>query len=163
MTSPGARVPPLLAQALGCAPAPLGWRALALVLDLLLAGIAASLILTRLVLPQEIPDAADVFNHQLQLVLASQETASGKSAPYPDPTPEFVNLLEISVQTIFLTLFGYFAGCELFGKGASLGKRIFRLRVAQWGTGEPPRPLEILIRAMAKTASLVSCLSLIHI
>ena len=156
--SPGAQVPPLIADAIGCAPAPLGWRLLALILDLLLAGLAAALILTRFVLPHEMPDAADVFATQWQSILdASAQAAAGKPAPIPAPTPEFLSLYQITVQTIFLTLFGYFAGCELAGHGASLGKRIFRLRVAQWGTGEPPRPLETLIRSMVKTASLVAC------
>jgi uncharacterized RDD family membrane protein YckC len=160
MSAPSAQVPPLIAEALGCSPAPLGWRVLALVIDLLIAGIAAGLILTRVVLPQEIPDAADVATNQWQLIwAASEQAAAGKPASIPQPTPEFVNLIEITVQTIFLTLFGYFAGCELGGQGSTLGKRVFRLRVAQWGTGEPPRPLETLIRAMVKTASLIAWLA----
>jgi len=160
MPAPSAQVPPLIARALGCSPAPFGWRVLALIIDLLIAGIAAGLILTRVVLPQEIPDAADVANNQWQIIwAASEQAAAGKSVPIPQPTQEFLNLIEITVQTIFLTLFGYFAGCELGGQGATLGKRVFRLRVAQWGTGEPPRPLETLIRAMVKTASLVAWLA----
>lgn len=160
MPAPIAQVPPLVTHNLGCSPAPFGWRLLALVIDLLISGLAAGLILTRIVLPQEIPDAADVASNQWQIIwAASEQAAAGKSVPIPQPTPEFLNLAAITVQTIFLTLFGYFAGCELGGQGSTLGKRVFRLRVAQWATGEPPRPLETLIRAMVKTASLIAWLA----
>jgi uncharacterized RDD family membrane protein YckC len=40
--------------------------------------------------------------------------------------------------------------------GATLGKRVFHLRSAQFGTGAPPRAIESFVRAIVKTVSLAA-------
>jgi uncharacterized RDD family membrane protein YckC len=159
MSTTGTRVPPLLGEITSCAPAPLGWRLLALILDTLLAGVVAALLLTRFILPQEMPDAEEVANRQLQawhtFLTAVEKAPPGSSLPSFTLDPEYVTLSEITNQTFFLVLLVYFAASELGLQGATLGKRIFRLRAAQVSSAEPPRPIETLVRCIIKTVSLV--------
>jgi uncharacterized RDD family membrane protein YckC len=162
MPLPGTRVPPLLSNIAGCAPAPLLLRALALLLDGVLVSILAAMILSRVVWPLEIPDAAQVFQRQATLIYdaAKQAQASGQSFPEPKIDPDYLNALAITVQTIFLVLLAYFAISELVMGGSTLGKRVFHLRTAQFGSGGPARPLEILVRSITKTISLAAWIPL---
>jgi uncharacterized RDD family membrane protein YckC len=158
MSTTGARVP-LLAEITSCAPAPLGWRVLALILDTLLASVVAALLLTRFILPQEMPDAEGVADRQWQAWHTMLDTAEKAPPGTPFPRlvldPQYITLSEITTQTFFFVLLVYFAGSEFGLKGATLGKRIFRLRAAQCATAEPPRPIETLVRCIIKTVSLV--------
>jgi uncharacterized RDD family membrane protein YckC len=156
MPTTGAHVPPVLADLAGCTPAPFGWRALALLLDTFLVGFLATIILTRIVLPIEMPDAEDVFDRQVQVALDYyNQIKVGQHPPQPALDPDYLDLLAVTNQTFFLVFLVYFVGSELGMRGATLGKRVFVLRAAQWGSAEPPRVMETLVRCIIKTISLV--------
>jgi uncharacterized RDD family membrane protein YckC len=146
----------LLVELAGCRPAPLGWRVLALLLDTFLAGLIATLLLARVVLPLEVPDAQNIFDHQWQVMMDYyNQTQLGQHPAPPPEDPDYANLQAVTNQTLFLVLFIYFAGSELGLRGATLGKRIFNLRAAQFGTADPPRVIETFVRCIIKTISLV--------
>ncbi len=66
-------------------------------------------------------------------------------------------------MTLFAVLLVYFSASELFLGGASLGKRVFGLRVARCSTGEPPLGIESLSRCSFKAASMVGLLPILFL
>ncbi len=148
--------PPVLATVTGVAPAPLFWRIIALAMDCLLAGLVASIILTRLVLPEYHPDAENTLRTQLKAM--NTELVRAQSAgvvahfTFDDETQ---GILEDAGKTFFLTMLVYFLASELVTGGSTLGKRAFGLRAARWDTGERPNVVEILSRSLFKSASLL--------
>jgi uncharacterized RDD family membrane protein YckC len=149
-------VPPILARVTGCAPAPMGWRLLALLLDYVLCWAATMLIVTRLVLPQDIPNWMDVVQHQSDTMMTEVQKASEQNR-MPDLVlePDIEPVLTDALETFFFVYLVYFTGSELALQGSTLGKRVFRLRTVQWTGNSPPHLAETLARGLIKSASLV--------
>jgi hypothetical protein len=153
---PTVDIPPVIVRLSGVTPAPMFWRILALVLDCILAGLVASIILTRVVLPQSHPDAEDTMRGELQAMNAELDRAQKTGA-----TPQFTlnddaqGIIEDTGKTFFLTLLLYFTISELATGGSTLGKRVFGLRAARWDTGERPGVMEVIFRNLFKAASLL--------
>lgn len=148
--------PPVLASFTGVEPAPFFWRIVALGLDCLLAGLVASFILTRLVLPHFHPGFEDTLDLQLKTWKAeynqAEKTGASPTITYDDKT---WGIVEDTSTTFFLTMLVYFMASELVTGGSTLGKRVFGMRAARWDTGERPGVMEILSRSLFKAASLL--------
>jgi uncharacterized RDD family membrane protein YckC len=145
--------PPLLA---GCARAPLGLRLAALAMDLALAGLAALIIILRIVLPQNYPDYHAVFSREWASSKTYAAQVMAGQNPDFDLDPDYVDIVQAIILTAFLVFLVYFAASEITSGGTTLGKRIFRLRAAQWGTGARPHFVESFFRCVFKCASLVN-------
>jgi uncharacterized RDD family membrane protein YckC len=156
MTPSDTKVPPLLANALAATPAPIFWRALALALDMVLAGIIGAIILTTVVFPQSYPNAEAIIQQQMHSfrVAADQARTTGQM-PEVALSQDYVDLGVPISNTLFLVLLAYFAGSELATDGSTLGKRVFNLRAARCWTAKPPTLLECLVRNIFKAASLM--------
>jgi uncharacterized RDD family membrane protein YckC len=155
------RVPPLLANAAGAKPAPVLLRAVALVLDLILAGLVAMLLLSRLILPAQVPNYSDIIDHQMQEWTAESNQLAAGQWPNLAPDSDTLDLYGTIIETLFLVFLAYFSGSEIGMRGATLGKRVFGLRAARWGTADPPNWLESFLRCIFKCASLMSPLILL--
>lgn len=153
---PLAATPPVLPPLAIVTPAPFFWRIIALALDCSLTGLAAWIILVRLVLPQTHPNAASIVDDQLKVINAAYERyqATGER-PQLEYSDDIVGIFQDAGNTFFLTLLVYFSASELATGGTTLGKRAFGLRTARWLTGEPPSPTESLTRSLVKVASLL--------
>jgi len=156
MTPTDTKVPPLLASALAATPAPIVWRALALVLDSILAGTIAAFILTTVVFPQSYPDAEPIIEQQMHnFAMAFNQARATGQAPDVVVSQEYLDLGVPMANTAFLVLVLYFTGSELVTGGSTLGKRVFSLRAARCWTAEPPTWTESFIRNLFKAASLM--------
>ncbi len=155
-------LPPLPLLFPGGTPAPLGRRALALVLDFLLAFVAALIILTRLVLPQEMPNWQEIEDHQSAQTAdwINQSMDAGHLLPF-QIDPDFEDFYILSAQVFLLVFMAYFSASELSLRGATLGKKVFGLRAANLRTGAPPGVIETLARCLIKSASLLSGMLLV--
>jgi uncharacterized RDD family membrane protein YckC len=156
MSPTDTKVPPLLANALAATPSPMIWRALALVLDSILAGTIATIILTTLVFPQNYPNAEATIHQQMHSfkVAFAQANTTGKM-PEVAVSQEYLDLSIPATNTLFLVLLVYFTGSELVTGGSTLGKRVFSLRAARCWTAEQPTWLECFVRNIFKVASLM--------
>ena len=149
-------VPPMLANVLRITPARLWRRALSLLLDTLLGGLIAMVILTTSILPQHYPNYEKVIFDQWQAVDEKiQEAMAGAQFSPPNISDDFTEVSATIYLTTFAVLLVYFTASEVFSGGTTLGKRVFGLRTARWGTAEPPLGIESLSRCIFKAASLV--------
>jgi uncharacterized RDD family membrane protein YckC len=150
-------LPPLPLLNPGGTPAPLGRRALALLLDFLLAFVAALLILTRVVLPQEMPSWQEIEDRQsAQTADWINRSVAAHHLLEFQIDPDFQDFYILSAQVFLLVFMCYFSASELSLRGATLGKRVFGLRAANLRTGAPPGVVETLARCLIKSASLLS-------
>jgi len=156
MPSTDTSLPPVLARVLDPAPARVWRRAVALLLDTTLAGTAAMVIFTTFILPQNYPGYDKVIHDQWH-TMSSQFHQALQSGSYAQPTlsDDFMDIAATAITTTFMTLWIYFSASEAMLAGATLGKRVFGLRAARLGTGEPPLLFETLSRCAFKSVSLV--------
>jgi len=156
MTPTDTKVPPLLASALAATPAPIVWRALALMLDSILAGTIVAIILTTVVFPQSYPDAGTIIQQQMHnFMMAFNQARTTGHSPEVVVSQEYLDLGVPMANTAFLVLVIYFTGSELLTGGSTLGKRVFSLRAARCWTAEPPTWTESFVRNLFKAASLM--------
>ena len=150
------KVPPVLPILIGPAPARLFRRGFALVLDTVLAVVATMVLLTSIVYPQNYPNYQDVMQVQGQ-ALVDQFKEAMATGQYSElkVSEEYLDLAGTTITTLFLVLATYFAASEIFLRGATLGKRVFGLRVARWSTGAPPLVLESMSRSIFKATCLI--------
>lgn len=141
--------------------APLLPRALAFAADGILAGLLACLAV-HLLIPVFVPDTYPVFAETMQTIwhdyrAASEAAARGntqlataflESLPEKAGSNAVQGVMSFITLTTMLTTFAYFIISERLTHGASLGKRIFRLRVVSSLTGEPPRLLQTISRSL---------------
>jgi len=156
MPNADTQVPPLLPSLAGPAPARLVRRTLSLVLDMLLAGTAAMLLLTAIIYPQNYPNYQEIMQVQGQAVMAQfqQALATGKFSTF-NVSQDYLDMAATTGSTLFIVLVVYFAASEMLMGGATLGKRVFGLRAARYGTAEPPFFIETMSRCIFKATSLV--------
>lgn len=142
-------------------PAPLFPRALAFLADSVVA-LLFSALAVRLLVPVFAADTFPVFVETLEeiardyrettLSLAGGNTdaaaAFSKRVVERASSPEVADAQLFLSLTLSLTSLAYFTLSETLTRGASLGKRIFRLRVVSTVTGEPPNVLQSLSRSI---------------
>jgi uncharacterized RDD family membrane protein YckC len=146
----------MLASVLRITPARVGRRAVALLLDTSLAGVAAMVILFAIILPSQHPDYEKILREQMQTMDQQlQEVMDSGQFATLNLSDEATDIAATAGVTAFVVLLVYFAASEMLLGGATLGKRVFGLRAARWGTAEPPLGIESLSRCIFKSASLV--------
>jgi uncharacterized RDD family membrane protein YckC len=149
-------LPPVLPNVLRITPARVVRRALGLLLDTMLAGLAAMVLLTIFILPQSHPDYDTIIRHQQQAMNDQIKAAlAGGEVGAVNLSDDFVEIATTAGTTVFAVLLVYFAASEMLSGGSTLGKRVFGLRVARTGTSEPPNAIELLSRSIFKAASLI--------
>ncbi len=143
-------------------PANLFFRGLALLLDTLLIGFAVAFILRSFILPNEFPDGMREFGVWLEKVAAEAERAQANGVmPERIHAPSSVAAMIDYSHWLAIVLFWlYFFASETFMRGASLGKRIFRIQVIQVNALRPPPFLDSALRSMFKAVSVLSFLFL---
>lgn len=143
--------------------APLFWRTLAFIVDATLIGLIGYLITTRVLLPHFKPDELSVFNgwiseirqiygdlwHAAQSGDAPRVNAFNEAlvAKMKDAPSGVLAVMSYSSSCMTVIYWLGFAGMEIATRGASLGKKIFRLRVARFPHGEQPGVLDSIIRS----------------
>lgn len=153
-------------------PAPLLWRTLAFLVDTSVIGLLGLLITTRLLIPDSKPDELALFYSwkdeigalitrfgeaaeagDLTLATSLQNQAAEKIRDMPAGVRDLAVYFSNSMTIIYWL---GFAGMEIATRGASLGKRIFRLRTAAFPHGERPGILDSLLRSGWKAMSISS-------
>lgn len=147
-------------------PAPLFPRALAFTADGILAGLLAGLSI-HLLAPICVPDVLPVFKETMQTLwldyrAATEALALGNKAlaqtflqsiPQKLENESVQNAMSFIAVATMLTTLAYFVISENLTHGASLGKKMFRLRVVSTLTGEPPRLLQTISRSLWRACS----------
>ena len=151
--------------------APLFWRTLAFLVDAILLALAGYLITTRLLMPWLHPGETAALNDWTESLSKYAEAQSRgilegrttvmhfygdlfrKSKEIPDAALE-----AMSFQATCMMFFYWigFAGMELATKGASLGKKMCRLRVARFPHGETPTVFDTLVRSCWKALAVAA-------
>lgn len=149
--------------------APLLWRTLAFLVDFSVFGMLGWFIATQLLIPQNKPDELAVFHgwreevsHLFQQVIIAAE--SGDRSRIQSADLMFLEKLRdmpAGVRELFLYLSNCmtvtywlgFAGMEIATRGASLGKKMFRLRTASFPYCGRPGILDSVIRSGWKAMS----------
>jgi uncharacterized RDD family membrane protein YckC len=95
------------------------------------------------------------ISKQIQDAVATQQ--------FPDLvlSDDFQQISNTVIITLFFTLVVYFTASEMMLGGTTLGKKVFGLRAARLGAGEPPRLLESLCRNTLKTTCLIAWFPLV--
>lgn len=153
-------------------PAPLLWRTLAFLVDTSVLGLLGLLITTRLLIPDSKPDELALFygwkaelgvpfGQYLDAMdagnLEQARVFLGQLAAKLRDMPAGVRDLAVYFSNSMTIIYWLgFAGMEIATRGASLGKRIFRLRTAAFPHGERPGILDSLLRSGWKAMSIGS-------
>lgn len=145
--------------------APMHWRMLAFLLDGVLIGLFAILLLSKVLLPQYHPVGYSEYITLIETRVAEFEKAQQEGAatpllfPAPDEFSEQVHeMLFYCMEIVALCLLVYFVLCEQLMGGGSIGKSMFRLRVISLNTGRPPNVWESFLRGIIKASLLASLL-----
>lgn len=147
------------------------WRSLAFLVDFVLIGLCGYLILTRLLLPQFMPEALTasgkffdeylVLNDELTRRVAEgtlgAEGAVRELMAKLSAAPEALYELSAYCSSAMTVIFWIgFTLSEILTGGASMGKRMFRLRVATFPYAEKPGIFDSLVRNGWKAMGVVS-------
>lgn len=167
---PIAEAPPVLtaeAARMAPPPAPMLWRTLAFLADYAVVGLVGYLITTRYLVPHFKPEELEVFNGWLAesdkafhavLDAAQRAAESGSTAAYEKSLESFAGQLKempkgaqdiILFSSTCMTMIYWvgFSAMEIAMRGGSLGKTMFRLRVATFPYCERPRVFDSLVRS----------------
>jgi uncharacterized RDD family membrane protein YckC len=139
-------------------PAPIGWRILAYLCDMLL-GVLVLFVVLRWVITENYAEEwetlrawLDGLRREYAAVLSNVHTPipdrisrfSAKANAIPESARDLLRLIG-TTQTIFF--WAYFFTTEYFAKGASFGKKIFNLRVASTRDFDRPGILDSFVRS----------------
>ncbi len=122
-----------------------GSRIAAFALDLILISTFTLMLISTAIYPGIITELGELGNQEL-----SRNDLIAKISP------QLKDKLEISNTIFVLAFWLYFAANEIILNGASLGKRIFSIRVANEITLEPPSIFDSILRSGLKTLSLLA-------
>jgi len=126
-------------------PAPLGYRALALMLDYILVVSAGAILIFKFVLPSEFPEAHFEITEFMRKAL---ETQGASPEPLSDDAQRALSFCHYLLMGLTWL---YFTVGEVFFDGTSMGKRIFRLRTYSLILFEKPGFITGLYRSALKT------------
>ncbi len=134
----------------------LGIRSIAFVLDAILLFAITSVIIWKVILPQEHPDAL-VQTQEWQLELIEWFYAGGYSdaKTMPQPSTDLTAALTMASEVNFLLFWIYFAVGEAFFAGGSLGKRACRIKTVSTVTLGAPTVFSGITRGGLKTIMLL--------
>lgn len=135
-------------------PAPLTLRAAAFLTDAITAFLFA-ILAVRLLMPLVIADSYSAFVESFEKIseIYGDAAKGGDAAALSARLAEILSRSEIAdvqnfVSLVFaLTALAWFPAAETLFRGASLGKKIFRLRVISTVTGEAPTKLQCFSRS----------------
>lgn len=139
----------------------MGHRSLAFLLDCVLVGVLTLFLLDRILLPMYYPEEhAELKANYIAYQEAFEEAREKKepNPPYKDyfrESEEYVAVSQFGLYIVMLLFFAYFFVCELFMRGATLGKKMFRIQTIILGVNQPPGGLQALLRAAMKTLMLI--------
>ena len=136
-------------------PASIGLRSLAFFLDFILISAVASIIIWKIALPQSHPAAFTELTEWTQTVVTWYGDRAIKiDAPFPEPSKNLAEALNIANELQMLCFWLYFALGEAFFAGSSLGKRICRIRSVSTVTLDKPPIMAGIIRGGLKTLTI---------
>jgi uncharacterized RDD family membrane protein YckC len=140
-----------MASAKNVRPAPLPGRILAYLLDMVLALLVALTFLLWWIYPRFHAEGWAL----LQQLRLEGITGANFLAQLPDgDRSALIRLLLATQLTVTATVTAYFWLSELLSGGSSLGKCMFRLRVADIGSGKRPGPGRLLLRSAVSSICL---------
>lgn len=137
--------------------APMHWRLLAFMLDMLLVVLFGFLLLTKVLLPQYHPVGYSQWMaqsaEQTEQVMMALSEGTALPSLLPDPawySDEMQDMTLYIFEILGLCTLVYFVLCERLMAGGSLGKSMFRLRVISLNTGGAPNIWESFLRSLIK-------------
>lgn len=125
-------------------------RIIAFFLDLTLVGAFSLMVLTIFVIPQKYPGT---LQELWQLSSVPENTQKQQLEKMSSSLRE---MIQASQAIIVLIFWAYFTMSEILLKGSSLGKLIFKIRVVNAVTLEPPSIFDSILRSGLKTFSLLA-------
>lgn len=125
-------------------------RIIAFLLDVVLVTLIALVITFQFWLPNNYPESWSTFMDKVETLQSSEESLQGMEL-----TAQEQDMFIYGEMVILLVFWFYFFGSELLFKGSSLGKKVFQLRVVSWQRQETLNFWESMIRAFAKTVTLL--------
>lgn len=125
-------------------------RTIAFLLDLILVGTFSLMLLTIFIIPKKYPGTVDEL-----WTLANQPKEKQKEL-YTKMSPQLKEMIQSSQTIIIFVFWAYFALSEILLKGGSLGKLVFRIRVVNARTLQPPGLFDSILRSGLKTFSLLA-------
>ncbi len=136
--------------------APYSLRMMAFLLDLTLILAIAFFCLNAFILPETFPGVQETLQKQyLEYINACKlAIAQGQDWPLPKEDPALQEPMNFIAGFIFFSFWVYTILSELFLKGSSLGKRVFKLQVVGMYSFEPLGFFETFLRAAFKGLSL---------
>lgn len=145
--------------------APYGRRAVAFLLDFALVMMIAIFCLDRFILPENFPGIQEAMfikaSHYVDAVQMAK--VKGEAIPILELEPKEQEAAAFVMAFLFFLFWMYSATSEALLKGASLGKRVFRLQVVGMYTFEPLGLFETLLRGGVKSITLMAYFPLLAI
>ncbi len=136
-------------------------RMLAFLMDIALLAALSVFLLLKVLLPAEHPkgiqdvmSAAETYMEGVQ----AAELSGEQPPPFPDLTgnPHVNEMAQYAMSALLFITMGYFTLMEVCLRGATLGKRTFRLRTINADTGLPCGIFDHFLRSMIKTVTLLA-------
>lgn len=125
-------------------------RIIAFFLDLTLVGTFSLMVLTIFIIPQKYPGTLQELWHLSSNPEKTQEQQLAKMST------SLKEMIQTSQTIIVLIFWAYFTLSEILLAGSSLGKMIFKIRVVNTATLEPPSLFDSILRSGLKTFSLLA-------
>lgn len=125
-------------------------RIIAFFLDLTLVGAFSLMLLTIFIIPQKYPGTLQELWHLSSNPEKTQEQQLAKMST------SLKEMIQTSQTIIVLIFWAYFTLSEILLAGSSLGKMIFKIRVVNTATLEPPSLFDSILRSGLKTFSLLA-------
>jgi len=136
-------------------PASIRLRALAFLLDFILITAVGSVIIWKVALPQSHPAALTEYLEYSHAILDwAKAVPSDPDLVMPKPSRSLAEAITLANELQMLCFWVYFAFSEALFKGASLGKRICRIRSVSTVTLSPPSIMSGIVRGCLKTLTI---------
>ena len=139
----------------------MGYRCFAFLLDCILAGVVTLFLLDRILLPLYHPAGLEEMKETMQ----AYEAAAGEALDNQTEVPQLfdymlksdnvMDMLKFILSISMLVFFTYFFFFELFMRGTTLGKKMFRIQTISMETSSPPGFMQAFLRAAMKTIMLL--------
>lgn len=149
--------------------APMHWRMLAFLLDGILITLFATLLLSKVLLPEYHPVGYAQNQAQSEAYTAALIQALENKEPMPHPldyvkeTEEIYAMYLYGIEIFGLCVIAYFVLCERLMAGGSLGKSMLRLRVISLNTGRPPSIWESFLRSLIKLCPFLAAVPVVNV
>lgn len=109
-------------------------------------------ILLKVILPDQHGAGLTQFDEWMQQLIAMNEAGQKPELNnMPEPGEEMIAMFQFIQQFLMAGFWAYFFISEIFMKGASLGKKVFNLRIININTARPVGLLDSSLRAIIKS------------